>query len=112
MNRIRYFSLIAILIFILFVSTACNYNGKATIKVTNIGQLAATIRITIGYDRAITNLEPGEHEVYEFKWPGHDDQQVTYIRYPKTDDTNQLYDKLILSDGDYLDLEVEFYPET
>lgn len=112
MNRIRYFSLIAILIFVLFASTACNYNGKATIKVTNVGQLAATVRITIGFDRAITHLDPGEHEVYEFKWPGHKDQKVNYIRYPKDDNTDQLYDVLIVSDGDYLELEVEFYPET
>ena len=111
MNRFRYFPLIAVLIFIIFASISCGYNGKATVKVTNIGELAVTIRIYIGYDQALTHLDPGEHEIYEFKWPGHKDQQVTYIRYPKGDDTDQLYDMLTLSDGDYLDLEVEFYPE-
>jgi hypothetical protein len=99
-----------ILIFILFFSTGCNYNGKATIRVTNVGELAVTIIIYIGYDRAITHLEPGEHEVYDFAWPGHEDQEVSYIRYPKGNDTNQLYDKITVSDGDYLELEVEFYP--
>jgi len=107
----RYFPLVAILIFILLASTACKYNGKATIKVTNVGTLKATIRIYIGYDMAVTSLEPGGYEIYEFKWPGHDDQQVTYIRYPTNDDTTQLYDTLLISDGDYLELEVAFYPE-
>lgn len=111
MKRLKYLPLFILLIFFSMVSVSCNYNGKATIKVTNVGELAAMIRIYIGLDRAATILEPGEYEVYEFQWPGHKDQQVTYIRYPKNNDTRQIIENLTVKDGDSLEFQVEFYPE-
>lgn len=111
MKRLKYLPIFILLIFVSMVSVSCNYNGKATIKVTNVGELTVTLRIYIGLDQAFTILDPGEYEVYEFEWPGHKNQQVTYIRYPKDDDTRQIIENLTLKDGDYLELEVEFYPE-
>lgn len=112
MKKFKFLSSIMIMLFILIAAAGCNYNGKATIKVTNIGELEVTIRIQIGYDQAISYLKTGEHDIYEFKWPGHREQQVTYIRYPRNDNTRQIVETLTLKDGDYLEFEVEFYPET
>jgi len=112
MKRLKYLPTFTLLILVLMISVSCNYNGKATIRITNVGELGATIRIYIGIDQAFTVLEPGEYEVYEFAWPGHNDQQVTYIRYPKDNNTRQLVENLTIKDGDNLELFVEFYPET
>ena len=111
MKRYKYLPTSILLILVLMVLTNCNYNGKATIRVTNVGELGATIRIYIGIDQALTVLEPGEYEIYEFEWPGHKDQQVTYIRYPKDDKTKQFVENITIKDGDYLEFQVEFYPE-
>ena len=108
MKRYKYLFIITTVLIISILSTGCNYNGKATIQVTNVGELAAIIRIYIGFDQALTHLEPGEKEIYEFAWPGHKDQLVTYIRYPKDNSENQLYDTITIKDGDYLELEVDF----
>lgn len=112
MKRLKYLPFLMIVIFILTTAISCNYNGKATITITNVGELIVHIRIQMGFDQAFTQLDPGQQEIYELEWPGHKDQQVTYIRYPKDDDTRQIVETLTIKDGDNLELEVEFYPES
>ncbi len=109
MKKFQRLLLIAVVVATLVSSTACNYNGHATIVISNVGELSAVIRVMIGYDEAYTSLEPGETETYNFSWPGHDSQTVTYIRYPKDYSDDQFVDNLIINDGDYLELEVKFY---
>ncbi len=108
MKKYKYLAVIILTGIILIAAVGCKYNGHATIKVTNTGTLIATIRIHFGLDQAVTHLDPGKYEIFEFEWPGHGNQVVTYIRYPKGNDKDQLIDTLTLKDGDYLEFQVSF----
>lgn len=100
---------ILILSLCLLAAVSCKYNGKATIKVTNVGTIKATIALSIGYDQALTHLEPGQTETYELTWPGRGSQTVNLVRYPYNEPEKGIKDVLTVNNGDYLEFTVEFH---
>jgi hypothetical protein len=99
--------LIILLVCAVIFATGCNYNGKASIKVRNVGTLDITIRV----QGTVSTISPGEEELFELEWPGHADQQINYIVYPRNQPEKARTQILILKDGDNLSFDEAFYPE-
>ncbi len=62
----------------LMLFSSCNYNGKATIIVKNVGPL--TIMAIVEYSQM--KIFPGGEETFKISWPGHDDTHINLITYP------------------------------
>ncbi|MCK4762269.1 MAG: hypothetical protein KAW12_08740 [Candidatus Aminicenantes bacterium] len=103
---------ILIILFCLTATVSCKYNAKATIKVTNVGTLKISIALTLGYDKALTHLDPGLAEIYELSWPGRGSQTVNLVRYPYGEPEKGIKDVLTVNNGDYLEFTAEFHAES
>lgn len=97
---------ITILVAAALLAASCNYNGKATIVVKNVGELWVTVRILDG----ITHIPPGGEDIFDLEWPGHADQTVQIVAYPRGEPEKAEAQVITVKDGDYLVFEVEFYP--
>ncbi len=104
MKRLIY---ISILVLVVILAASCNYNGKATIKVRNVGELTVTVRM----QTAISYISPGGEDIFELEWPGHADQTINFVAYPQNQPEKAEYKVITVKDGDYLEFEVAFYPE-
>jgi hypothetical protein len=85
----------------------CNYNGEASIRITNIGGIATYVSI----ENAYVVLEPGEYEIFEISWPGHGTMTVNFLSFPIGDPEAGENIVITINDGDEFEYVVEYYPE-
>ena len=98
--------LIIIASVILILLPACNYNGKATIIVKNIGDLTTIVEV----ESSKIALSPGQQEEFTLTWPGHDDVHTNMVSYPPAFKETMWDSKSIwLKNGETKYFEVEFY---
>ncbi len=102
--------IIVMAVAILFVVPACNYNGKATVIVKNIGTL--TVSVSIEYNSIY--LAPGASEEFTLTWPGHDDMHSNIASYAVAY-KETLWNSISfwIGDGETKTFEIEFHaPES